>query len=837
MERLKNILKDKTLWGVIGSIVILAIVAIAFFYPDAGEGNVLRQHDMVQGTANGHETEVYAQQTGHQARWTGSLFSGMPTFQISPSYESDGMFRWINDVMGLWLPNPSNLLFMMMAGFFILLMVMRVRWYLALIGAIAYGLSSYFIIIIGAGHIWKFVTLAYIPPTIAGIVLCYRGRYLAGGALAALFAMMQIAANHVQMTYYFLAVVLGFAIVYLIDAVRTHALRHWLIATGVLLLAGGAATVANLPSLYNTYEYSKLTIRGGHSELAPESDSNSTGKGLDRDYITQYSYGRSESVSLLIPNVKGGATTKPMKGSNTPMTLGNLDEARAMYESGEIGPEAMNALGQVYQYFGEPEGTNGPVYVGALIFALFALGCVIVRGPMKWVLLTLTVLSILLALGRNCMWLTDLMIDYMPMYNKFRTPESILVIAEFTMPLMAVLALQQLLKEGAAEGWKRYGRALCWSFGAVLLLCVAGIFMPSVYGSALSAPEMEAGYQQLPFYNAIESLRYSMVSSDSLRSFCIVVLGAIAIVLFWRRSIPAAAAMGAIGVIVLADLYTADKRYVSHESFTASLSQNPQSILPAPADEIILSDGTQWALADGSTNYRVFDIPRFSSAEPSYFHKMVGGYHAAKLTRYQDVLEYYIMNPERNPDNIVNMLNVRYIVEDPAQMPMLNLRALGEAWLVDSVEYVDTPQAEIAAIEDLDIATKAVADSKFRDILGTGTPTTPGDTIVATSYAPDRLTYNVTSERGGVAVLSEVYFPWGWKATIDGNPAEIGRVNYILRAVKMPEGTHELVLTFDPDSLHTTTAAARVAIIIIFAALVAAAVIPIIRRKRTTDGK
>ncbi|MDE6490656.1 MAG: hypothetical protein K2L49_05805, partial [Muribaculaceae bacterium] len=484
------VLKRPAVWGTIVAIAVIALLSLIYFYPDALEGNQLRQPDMQQGAANSRELAEYKDSTGEISYWTNSLFSGMPAFQISPSYPSSSMFSWITTVYGLGLPAPANLLAMMMIGFFILLMAMRMRWYTALIGAVAYGFSSYFVIIIGAGHLWKFITLAYVPPTVAGLILCYRGRYLAGGALTALFAMMQVASNHVQMSYYFLFVMLGFAIVYLIDAWRNRQMRRWFAATGVLAAAAVLAVGANLPSLYNTYEYSKETMRGRHSELTqPGGVSAGSSSGLDRDYILQYSYGASESFSLLIPNVKGGASAKPVEGRMTGLSLADLPEAETMYRTGQISADDARNLQAFSQYFGEPEGTNGPVYVGALIVALFLLGALIVRGPMKWMLLVLTAMSVFLALGRNMAWLSDLFINYVPMYNKFRTVESILVIAEFTMPLMAMMALRQFLR--SADPWGEYRRALAVSFGVCMAVCLAGIVAPGVFGHYLSAPEYQ----------------------------------------------------------------------------------------------------------------------------------------------------------------------------------------------------------------------------------------------------------------------------------------------------------------------------------------------------------
>ncbi|MCM1336662.1 MAG: YfhO family protein [Candidatus Amulumruptor caecigallinarius] len=854
-------LRNSRLVAFIGCILVMAAIAFAYFYPDAPKGNILMQHDTQQGIAIGQEAKAFAEQTGEATRWTNSLFSGMPTFQIAPSYPSSKLYEWVNTVMGLGLPSPANLVFMMMAGMFILLMAMRMRWYVALAGAIAYGFSSYFIIIIGAGHIWKFVTLAYIPPTFAGIVLCYQGRYLAGGALAALFAMMQIASNHVQMSYYFLFVVAGFVVVYLVQALRPsgdsakavvrgkHALARWGIATGVLIVAGGLAVLANLPSLYNTYEYSKETMRGRHSELSAPAgsaqDANSSA-GLDRDYITQYSYGQMETFSLLIPDIKGGASAKPEKGSTKMMTLANLPDVQQMVASGDLDKMEAQYLEYLTQYFGEPEGTNGPVYVGALICAFFLLGMMIVRGPWKWMLLVLTIFSIFLAWGRNFMWFTNLMIDYMPMYAKFRTVESILVIAEFTMPLLGAMALQKLVTAGA-DDLKRYEASVIWSFAGTAFFCLLAIIFPGIYGDAITAGDMQTdtyisqalaaqGYsareasmfslQNPHIYQAVESLRYGMVRADAFRSLIFLVLGFVVVWLFVKRKLSAAVCGIAIAALVLVDLYTVNKRYLDHESF-----------MPKPLTAgapIPITDVDRAILADTAMNYRVMDIPRFYQAAPSYYHKAIGGYHAAKLTRYQDLIERHLANftsgnPSEADWQVLDMLNARYVV-GPDGTPAINDRAMGNAWFVDSIAWVNTPDEEMAGLSTYDLRRVAVVDRKFAPSLpGQASAPVLGDTIFETSYAPNRLTYHTSSERGALAVLSEVYFPWGWKAEIDGSPVEIARANYVLRAIPVPAGSHTLTLTFDPVSLHTTDTVASVAIVIIYVALLCALALAIAR--------
>ena len=829
MERLKTIFRDTPFWAIVGSIVIMAAVAMIYFFPDSVEGNVLQQYDTRQGIANGQEAKAFTEATGEDTRWTNSLFGGMPTFQIAPSYPSNKLFGWLDSVLTLGMPSPAGIVFLMMLGFFILLMSMQMRWYVSLIGAIGYGFSSYFIILIGAGHIWKFVTLAYVPPTIAGLVLAYRGRYIAGAALTALFGMLQIASNHVQMTYYFLFVVFGMMVAYLITAISKKQMRRWLTATGALAVAGVLAVGANLPSLYNTYEYSKETIRCGHSELTHgKAPSEAQNNGLDKNYITQYSYGGSETFTLLIPNVKGGATVLPQKGEHKFLSLAELDEVKELAANGNISPETEYYLQQFPQYFGEPEATNGPVYVGALICALFLLGCVIVRGPMKWVLLALTVLSVLLALGRNCMWLTDWMIDYFPMYNKFRTPESILVIAEFTMPLLAAMALQKLLSEKQSEVWKKYGLPILITFGFTILVCLLAVVAPSIFGNPLTDMEAQVlqGYTDLA--TAIEVLRLGMVSGDALRSFLIVFFGFLALYSYARNRISVGVTALAIGVIVCCDLYTVNKRYLNHDSFMPPALEVAENFPPTVADKAIL--------ADTAMNYRVMDYARFTSPDPSFHHKSIGGYHAAKLSRYQDILDYFMSGKHDNA-NMLNMLNAKYFILKTNEMPMLNPDAMGNAWLVDKVSYVDTPDAEIAAVETINIADEAVADKRFADILGSSAMKSVGDTIFETSYAPNRLTYHVTTAKGGVAVFSEVYFPWGWHAAIDGVPAEIGRVNYILRAINVPAGSHTIEMWFAPESLRTTSTVAYIAIILIYILLIGSLVYVVVRKPREEDVK
>lgn len=827
---MKDFFKRPSVWGSLVSLAVIAIVAFAYFYPDASAGRVLNQPDMMQGMAIGQETKAYDEQTGHTSYWTNSLFGGMPTFQISPSYPSTRLFSWITTVYGLGLPAPSNLLAMMMIGMFILLMVMRCRWPLALIGAAAWAFSSYFVIIIGAGHIWKFVALSYVPPTIAGLVMIYRGRRLLGAGTAAVAMMMQIASNHVQMSYYFAWVMAGFVIAYGIEAWRSKQMRGWAVSTAVAAAAMMLAVGANLPNLYNTYEYSKQTIRGRHSELTPlqpQAAGDAT-SGLDRSYITQYSYEPAETFTLLIPNVKGGTSSASVAATDAGKELMRSDRSGQM------------TLLQIFsQYFGGEEGTSGPVYVGAIIVALFLFGAIVVRGPLKWTLVVLTLLSVALSWGRHMMWFTDLFIDWVPMYNRFRTVESILVIAEFTMPLLAVLGLRELFAT-PKDGRRAMLKPLAWSFGICLALCLLGVVWPGVFGQAVmgagdermvslytDAGALPAGFSMMQFpevINAVESIRLQMVSSDALRSLLFIGVAAIALFAFISRKISAPVTVAIVGVAVVADLYGADKRYLNTDSFSE----------PRPAGNFTPTVADRAILADNDPHYRVLDVTQFSAATPSYFHKSIGGYHAAKLTRYQDLIERQII-PGLSSGNLnaVNMLNTKYIITDPNAAPAVNDGALGNAWFVDRVTYVGSADDEMAALDSIDPATEAVADRQFAEVLGsTCAPTDSTDVIALTAYAPDRLTYRSRSASGGVAVFSEIYFPWGWTATVDGVPTPLARVDYVLRAMRLPAGEHEVVMTFDPRSIHVTDGVATASVALIYLLMLAGVAGGIVCRRR-----
>lgn len=800
-------MKKKYLFYILAT-AFLAIVAIVFFYPDDVQGNVLQQHDTMQGIANGQEGKAFHEATGETTRWTNSLFGGMPNFQIAPSYPANGMLSWLGQAYMLWLPSPANLLFAMMIGFFIMGMCMKLKWHEALFGAIAWGFSSYFIILIGAGHIWKFVTLAYIPPTIGGLALLYRRKYLAGTALTALFGALQLQSNHPQMTYYFLFVVAAMLVAWLVTAIRRKEVKQWLLATGCAVLAGAFAVGANSASLYNSYEYSKETVRGRATELTAAAGDD-TG-GMDRSAITAWSYGIDESFTLLIPNVKGGATIQPVAGENQLKSV--MQTAKG--ESLNLSPEEIQFLYQFPQYFGDQPMTNGPVYVGAFILLLAILALFMVKSGMKWALFAVSVLALLLSWGHNFPGLTNFFIDNFPAYNKFRAVSSILVVVEFTVPLLAVLCIRKMTED--ADEFRRNPWVTYLVFGLGALVCLIGWISPSMFGEPFSATEIEqlnsiGAFSNPQFMGVLDGLRQtrlSLVSADCARSLIFIVLAAALIYAYLKGHIRKNSVfVFSLCVLALIDLYPVAHRYVNSENFVAPM-QNEEAFKMTDADRAILRD---------TTNYRVLDIEGMGSARSSYFHKTIGGYHAAKLTRYNDLLTHQI---SKSNMNVLNMLNTKYILT--ADGYETNPDALGNAWWVSDIDYVAGADAEMAALDSLDTRTRAVADRKFEATLGKAVAPAPGDTIYETSYAPNRLTYKARSARGGVAVFSEIYFPWGWQATVDGKPAEIGRVNYVLRALRLAPGEHTVEFRFDPQSLRVTNTLGIVSVVLIYVLCLAA---------------
>ncbi len=797
----------------VAAVVLFALISFAYFVPASLDGRILFQHDASAGRGMGHEQQTYFERTGERTRWTNSVFGGMPTYQTAPSYKSTDALSKVMDAYHLWLPENVWYVFAYLLGFYILLRAFDFRQELAVLGSIIWAFSSYFFIIIAAGHIWKVMALAYLPPMIAGLVLAYRGKYLWGFILTALFTAFEVKANHVQMTYYYLFVVLFMVIAYLVQAIKNKQLLHFGKATAVCAAAACLGICMNLSNLYHTWEYSKESMRG-KSELVKANTANQTNSGLERDYITQWSYGIGETWTLLIPNAKGGASV-PLSQNETAMKKAD--------------PNFIQIYQQIGQYWGEQPGTSGPVYVGAFVMMLFILALFIVKGPMKWALLAATVLSILLSWGKNFMPLTNFFIDYMPMYAKFRTVASILVIAEFTIPLLAMLGLKKILDTPSVLN--KQIKYVYISFGLTAGFCLLFALMPSVFFSNfVSAQELEAmksipaEYQGQLLAN-LREMRQAIFTDDCWRSFFIIVIGTFLLLLYRANKLKKSAFVGLVIVLCLVDMWQVNKRYLNDSMFVEkSVRDNP--IEMTPTDQQILQTK--------ELDYRVLNLATstFNENETSYFHKSIGGYHPAKLRRYQEMIETYIA-PEMeklmksifeaqgdmtklNGDSIspvLNMLNTKFFImplQGGQTVPLKNPYAFGNAWFVDKVTYVNNANEELEMVGKLNLRAEAVADKKFRDVLGSSCEQDHHAQVTMKTYEPNQLTYEVESAKGGVLVFSENYYP-EWTATVDGKEVPVGRVNYILRAIQVKPGKHQVVLSFFPKSVDRTETVAYIA--------------------------
>jgi len=811
-------------------IAVFAIISFAYFFVPITQGKILYQHDASAGVGAAQEMTEYQNRTGETTRWTNSIFGGMPTYQMSPSYQSTDGLSQVMNAYHLWLPDNVWFLFAYLLGFYILLRAFDFRQSLAALGSVMWAFSSYFLIIIAAGHLWKVMALAYLPPMIAGVVLAYRGRYLSGFIVTALFTAFEIKANHVQMTYYYLFIILFMVIGYLVKSIREKQLAIFLKATGVLAAAALIGIAINLSSLYHTWQYQKESMRG-KSELVKKDAANQTSSGLDRDYITQWSYGIDETLTLLVPDAKGGASV-PLSKNATAMAKAD--------------PQIQSMIPQLYdafpQYFGTQPGTSGPVYVGAFVLFLFILGLFIVKGPMKWALLAATVLSILLAWGHNFMGFTNFFLDYIPMYAKFRTVASILVIAEFTIPLLAALALKKIVDEPdvLSKQMKFAYISLALTAGVAALIAL----FPDMMGPFVSEQErqmigsiqgMDGGTAHTILAN-ISDMRAAMVSSDAWRSVIIILIGFALLFAYKLKKLRTDYMIAALLVLCLVDMWQVDKRYLNDEMFVPKSERDmPQQ--PTAADLEINKDK--------SLDYRVLNFASntFNENETSYFHKSIGGYHPAKLRRYQEMIDAYIV-PEmqkamqaiaakggnmQQVDGVklfpvLNMLNTKYFIfplQGGATIPLKNIYAQGNGWFVDKIDYVADANAEYAEVGKIDVRHEAVADKQFEAVLGQAKANDSTATVKLDKYEPNNLQYTVNSKNGGIVVFSEIYYP-GWKATVDGQSVELGRVNYILRAVNVKPGKHIVVLDFHPTSISTTETIAYISIVILLLAIAGA---------------
>ncbi|MCC6253151.1 MAG: hypothetical protein IT238_11900 [Bacteroidia bacterium] len=784
------------------SILAFAIITLAYFSPMLN-GKTIKQNDVMNFKGMSKEIVDYRNEYKKEPLWTNSMFSGMPAYQISVMYPSNWV-RPLISVTSIGIPHPAAIIFLCMLGFYLLLINFKVDKLLAAFGAIAFAFSSYFIIIIEAGHNPKGYAIAYMAPVLLGILLAYRGKMWLGSIIAAISLSLELASNHVQITYY-LAILCGIVVVgELVSAIQQKKIKDFIKPTGLLVVAAILAVLPNITNLLVTQEYTPFTIRGA-SELSDEQHNKTSG--LDRDYATQWSYGIGETFTLMIPNYKGGQS----------QAIGDNKEALK-----NVAPEMQQFVGQsTDQYWGNQPFTSGPVYIGALICFLFVLGMLIIKDNLKWYLLAATILAIMLSWGKNFMGLTNFFMDYIPGYNKFRAVSMTLVIAELTIPIISIMAVRDIVLNPNILKEQRIKFYI--ALGVTAGLCLLFYLMPTMFQDFFKTGEYEdvkgqlergkANQEQIRmFLDGMESARISIFKADAIRSFWIIILGAGLLFIYSLKQFNKNYLYLGLGIITLFDLWIVDKRYLNESNFVSkSLMDIPFE--KSPADEQILKDP--------DPNYRVMNATRsvFQDASTSYFHKSIGGYHGAKLRRYQDLFDKQI---SQNNMQVLNMLNTKYfIMRDPkggdAPIVQRNPDALGNAWFVNELKWVANPDSEINALSNFNPKHTAIVDKKWEgEVNASAFSFDSLATIKLKSYKADELVYESQAGKPQLAVFSEIYYPKGWNVYIDGKPGSYFSTDYVLRAMIVPAGKHEITYKFEPTTYYTGEKIAMAGSILLF---------------------
>ncbi len=764
------------------AIITFLIATNLYFFP-ALQGKGISQHDIIQFKGSAQEVIEHREQFGEEPLWTNSMFGGMPAYLISTKFNGN-LLETVDNLTKL-VKRPGGYIFLTLVGFYILLLSLGVSPWLSIVGAFAYAFSSYFFIIIEAGHNAKIHAIAYVAPMLAGVFLAFKGKYLGGFTLFALFLGLNLKAGHVQITYYAAFIGAAIAIAYLVDAIKQKEYAKYGKAVGILVIAALLAAGANFSRLYFTYESGKYSIRGA-TELSTREDDRTSG--LDKEYATAWSYGIAETFNLLIPNLMGGASASDF-GTNS-----NIYE---FLTQNRVPPAQARAIvQQLPGYWGPQPVTSGPVYIGAIVVFLFVLGLFFLRGNLRWALLGVTLLSIMLAWGRNFMPLTDLFLHYFPGYNKFRTVSMILFIAEFTMPLIAILGLKELFEGKISK--EKFMQGLKWAAGITGGICLFFV----VFGGALFSFEADVDQHYIAsgypaeMFEAIRLDRQSMLRADAIRSLVFILLSAGAIYVYQIKKIKLVPTIAILGVLILADMWTVNRRYLNSDNFVPQ-SKAEMPFTPTNADRQILSDPTPY--------FRVYNrtVSTFNDASTSFYHKSIGGYHGAKLRRYQELIDYHITQGNLN---VINMLNTRYVIDAGEQGPvaLFNRGALGNVWFVDTIQLVDNADQEIAALNSFNPSTTAIVDKRFAASVQNYYPIpADSDTIMLVDYRANRLTYSYNLKNDRFAVFSEIHYPVGWVVTIDGQELEHIRVNYLLRGAMLPAGKHEVVFEFRPKMFNT----------------------------------
>lgn len=816
--------KNKNILSIVAAILAFAVITLIYFSPVL-QGKRIKQHDIEMHLGMSQEINQFHEATGEQTLWTNAPFGGMPAWNISVSPKGN-LTNPVYKGLSLGFPHPIGSVFICMLGFFVLLLVLDCGFWISFIGAIAYGFTSYLFIVIGAGHNAKAMAMAYMAPVIAGVLLAYKGKYLWGWLLTAFAMAFEVRTNHLQITYYLALIIVILVIAELISDIKNKKLGHFFKASVGLAVAAIIGVLTCSTALYGNYEFGKETTRG-KPVLASDQDNQTTG--LDRDYITQWSYGKGETWTLLIPNAKGGASA--YIGKQNPA----LDKADRQFK---------DTIAQQNAYWGDQPMTSGPVYVGAIVVFLFVLGALTVKGKLKWALLIATLLSILLSWGKNFMGFTNFFLDYIPGYDKFRAVSMTLVIAEITMPLLGFLGLAELMKD--PDGFQKNIKKFYIALGITAGICLLFYLAPKTFFSFLSQGEAEQfaamskgkdGAVYAQFASQLEDVRVAIFRKDALRSLLFIILAAVPLFLYGKGKLKGQIAFPILAVLVLADMFPIDKRYLNNDKFV-SKEQYSKPFTASAADQYILNDN--------DLDFRVADITKdmFNDASTCYFHKSLGGYSGAKLRRYQDVISQYLgseLNQLRgaktaqdlmlslSQQKVINMLNTKYVIFNPNAQPFPNANALGNAWVVNDIRWVSTPNEEIDAIAETNLAHAAIINREFAQQVGNYQLT---DSIVPEvileDYQPNKLCYKFRGASTGatdanyLVVFSEIWTEKGWKMYVDGQEQPLLRANYILRAALIPGGEHDIVMEYAPKAYKVGNTVSFVSSLIMILGLIGA---------------
>lgn len=826
--------KNKNILSIIAAIIAFAAITLVYFSPVL-QGKLVKQHDIEMHKGMAQEIDNYRNVTGEQTLWTNAPFGGMPAWNISVQQKGNLTLPFYK-ALRIGLPQSLSSVFISMLGFFVLLLVLDCGFWISFIGAIAYGFTSYLFIVIGAGHNAKAMAMAYMAPVIAGVLLTYKGKYLWGCILTAFALAFEIRTGHIQITYYLLLIIVILIIAELISDLKNKQLGHFLKASLGLVVAAILGILTCSTTLYGNYEFGKETTRG--KPVLTRNEANQT-KGLDRDYITQWSYGKGETWSLLIPNAKGGASA--YIGKKNPA----LEKADRQFR---------DSIAQSSAYWGDQPGTSGPVYVGAIVVFLFVLGALTVKGKLKWALLIATLLSILLSWGKNFMGFTNFFLDYVPFYDKFRAVSMTLVIAEVTMPLLGFLGLAEIAK--SPESFKQNLKKFYIALGITAGICLLFYLAPKAFFSFLSQNETEQfaamskskdGALYANFATQLEDVRVAIFRKDTLRSLLFIILAAVPIFLYGKGKLKGQIAFPILAVLVLIDMFPIDKRYLNNNNFL------PKQRVKNPYTESVADKAI---LADNSLDFRVMDLTKdmFNDASTCYFHKSLGGYSGAKLRRYQDIITQYLggeLNQLRGTKSIqemmqvmaqlkvANMLNTKYIIYNPEAQPISNPFAFGNAWIANDIKWVDTPNDEIDAIANTDLQHTAILNKEFAQQVGNYRLTDSIlPQIVLTEYQPNKLTYRFSGVSSSstttdyLVVFSEIWTSKGWKMYIDGQEQPLLRANYLLRAALVPSGEHEIVMEYAPKAYKTGNTVTFASSLIMILGLIGAILFTIKKKKQ-----